>query len=125
MVWSTKTTKILRKYSLPNKVVDCVAWAPSEHCLLLVANEDCIHIFAPNLYSQDMNKATLAVLEGCEKSYALDKAANDKKEQFCKWEWKKDYKGDTMVTITLKNVISKLVWHSKGDYFASMAHNVQ
>jgi ribosome biogenesis protein ERB1 len=64
-------------------------------------------------------------LETAEKSYKLDKAANDKKEQYCKWEWSKDYRGEPMVTLTLKNIISKLVWHAKGDYFATMAHNVQ
>jgi ribosome biogenesis protein ERB1 len=30
-----------------------------------------------------------------------------------------------MVTLTLKNVISKVFWHPKGDYLATMAHNIQ
>jgi len=126
-VWNTKTSKILRKYALPNKVVDNVSWAPSDspYCLLLCANEEQVHIFAPALYSHDVNASTRTAFESCKKSYALDKAANDKKEQFCKWDWLKDYRGEPMVTLTLKNVVSRLVWHAKGDYFATMAHNVQ
>jgi ribosome biogenesis protein ERB1 len=30
-----------------------------------------------------------------------------------------------MTTLTLKNVISNICWHPKGDYLASMAHNLQ
>jgi hypothetical protein len=30
-----------------------------------------------------------------------------------------------MVKIEFKHLIAKVVWHSKGDYFATMAHNVQ
>jgi hypothetical protein len=30
-----------------------------------------------------------------------------------------------MVTLTLKHVISNVCWHPKGDYLATMAHNLQ
>jgi hypothetical protein len=30
-----------------------------------------------------------------------------------------------MIKIVFKHMISKVVWHTKGDYFATMAHNVQ
>ena len=29
-----------------------------------------------------------------------------------------------MIKIEFKHVISKITWHSKGDYFATMAHNI-
>ena len=82
VIWNTRTSKIVRKYELPNKIVDCVAWSPaeSERCFLICANEETVHVFAPALYSQEVNGSSRMTLESAEKSYKLDKAANDKKE---------------------------------------------
>ena len=30
-----------------------------------------------------------------------------------------------MIKMTFPNIIKQVVWHQKGDYFATMAHNVQ
>ena len=121
VIWNTRTSKIMRKYSLPHKVIDNVAWCPStESCLLLAANEDNVHVFAPGLYAQDINESTRNVLRQAKKEYVEDSKAN-----VCKWIFKNDHRGEPMITMEFKNVISKLVWHVKGDYFASMAHNVQ
>lgn len=127
IVWSTKTSKILRKYHTEDKVNDAVSWGPTDspYCLLVVANSDHVHVFAPALYSPEVNQATRAMIESSKNTYALDKKANDKKEQFCAWNFTEDYRGEPMISLHLKNVISKVVWHPKGDYFATMAHNVQ
>ena len=29
-----------------------------------------------------------------------------------------------LVTLVFKNVISRLAWHSKGDYLSTLAHNI-
>jgi ribosome biogenesis protein ERB1 len=127
IVWSTRTSKILRKYHTEDKVNDAVSWGPADspYCLLVVANSDHVHVFAPALYSPETNQATRAMIESSKNTYALDKKANDKKEQFCSWNFTEDYRGEPMISLHLKNVISKVVWHPKGDYFATMAHNVQ
>jgi len=49
---------------------------------------------------------------------------NDKKEQFLKWEFLNDERGVKMIRITFQNIIKSVIWHSKGDYFATMAHNI-
>jgi len=111
----------MRKYVLPHKVIDNVAWCPStESCLLLAANEDNVHVFMPGLYAQDVNEQTRNMLKTAKKEYVEDTKSN-----ICKWNFKNDHRGELMITMDFKNIISKLVWHVKGDYFASMAHNVQ
>ena len=41
VIWNTKTSKIVRKYELPHKVVDCIEWCPNAaYCLLAVTNEE-------------------------------------------------------------------------------------
>lgn len=66
-----------------------------------------------------MNETTRKQLRTAKREYVEDQKAN-----VCKWVFKKDYRGEDMITMEFQNVISKLVWHAKGDYFASMAHNV-
>lgn len=120
IIWNTRTSKIMRKYTTTHKVIDAVAWCPSaDSCLLLAANEDHVHVFAPGLYGPEVNEDTRKVLRQAKKEYIEDTKAN-----VCKWIFKNDHRGEPMITMEFKNVISKLVWHAKGDYFATMAHNV-
>lgn len=45
IIWDVQTTRILRKYKVDNKVVDCVEWNPNkEMCLLAVANEEFVYV---------------------------------------------------------------------------------
>ena len=61
-----------------------------------------------------------------EKQYQLDVKANDQKEKFVKWKFENDgCLGMKMIKMDFNKVISKIVWHSKGDYFATMANNIQ
>jgi len=59
-VWSVRTSKILRKYELTNKVVDSVSWGPADspYCVLVATNEDHVHMFAPAVYSPEANRMT-------------------------------------------------------------------
>ena len=116
-------------------------------CLLAVANEDQVHLICPDLYRKDINKQTKEIFEEAEKSYSLDVAANDKKEQFCKWVFnlnqgskqkKKSKDNDDedrkeeesqhhphiLASIVFKTIISRLSWHAKADFLATMAHNI-
>jgi ribosome biogenesis protein ERB1 len=43
-----------------------------------------------------------------------------------KWTFCKEPRKDQVyVTMVFKQIISRLVWHPRGDYFATMAHNFQ
>ena len=60
-----------------------------------------------------------------ETKYNIDiKASSDNKEKFVKWTFAKDYQGNMFIKMKFEHIISKLVWHSKGDYFSTMAHNI-
>lgn len=57
VIWDVQTTRILRKYKLENKVIDCVEWNPSkDKCLLSVTNEELVYIIQPALYSREINE---------------------------------------------------------------------
>ena len=41
IIWCTRTTKILRKYELDHKVIDCIEWCPNvDYNMLAVTNEE-------------------------------------------------------------------------------------
>jgi hypothetical protein len=64
------------------------------------------------------------LIDAAGKSYDLDAQSNEKKEQYCKWSFKEDYRGIQHIKITFNHIIKSVVWHSKGDYFSTMAHNI-
>ena len=83
VVWHVQTTRIVRKYKLPNSVIDCVEWCPvKERCLLAACNEEQVYVIQPDLYSREVNRATSELLDQGEKSYKQDVLLNEKKEQF-------------------------------------------
>jgi ribosome biogenesis protein ERB1 len=126
VIWHIQTTRIMRKYKLDNKAVDCVEWCPSkERCILSAVNEEFVYLINPCLYSSETNEATIKLLEETEKNYKIEVGVNDKKEQFLKWQFKEDSRGMKMIQIKFDKVIRSVVWHSKGDYFSTMAHNIQ
>ena len=127
LIWNIRTTKILRKYKLENDVIDSIEWCPSEtNCLLSVSNEEQVYVIQPMLYSQHSNSQTKVNMEEWQRQYNIDKKASDQKEKFVKWEFlNDDCKGALMIKMKFHHVISKIAWHSKGDYFSTMAHNIQ
>lgn len=52
---------------------------------MAVANEDKVHLIAPELYRRDITRHTKEMLMDASKTYAIDAAASDKKEQLSKW----------------------------------------
>lgn len=70
VIWNVKTSKIVRKYTLPNKVVDKVQWCPSEDvCILAAANEEQVHLVFPGLGTFDVNKASKDLMIQTGKNY--------------------------------------------------------
>jgi len=127
VIWDVKSTRILRKYKLHNPVVDCVEWCPStKSCLLSIVNEELVYIVQPQLYSKSSTEHTTSLIDSCEQQYLIDVKASDQKEKFVKWKFVKDECiGMKMIQMDFSKIMSKIVWHSKGDYFATMAHNIQ
>ena len=59
VIWSVITSKVVRKYKLPNKVVDKIMWNPVEDVnILAVANEETVHLVFPSLSSGTVNQTT-------------------------------------------------------------------
>lgn len=126
VIFNARTGRVVRTYKMHNKIVDCLNWCPdTNRCLLVVANEETVHLVAPALYTREVNKATKEILTEAASSYAIEQAATLKQD--CTWEFPEAAGSslEMMVTLTLKHVISKVCWHPKGDYISTMASGIQ
>lgn len=54
VVWQVASTRIVRRYKLENKVIDCVEWAPVRG-VLAVCNEELVYVIQPGLLSRAVN----------------------------------------------------------------------
>ncbi len=97
VIWHTRTAKVMRHYTLANKVVDSVQWNPDPTlCLLIVSNEENVLVITPDLYAKKVNEATRALLLQTKEYYDSDLAAvgKDIKEVNVKWTFAKDLRKD-------------------------------
>ena len=91
VIWHLSTGKILRKYKLQNKVIDCIEWCPSKtNCLIAVANEECVYVIQPQVYQKSQNDLLADKFEDWQKQYEVDAKASDQKEKFVKWKFEDD-----------------------------------
>jgi len=78
VVWQIDTRRILRKYKLPNPIIDSVEWCPSTtNCILAVANEELVYIIQPSLYSKPLSESTKVNFSEWEQRYKVDVKASD------------------------------------------------
>lgn len=113
---------------MENPIIDAIEWCPSKkRCLLAVTNDVNVYIFQPKLYSKQSSEELSDDITKWENQYNLDVKANDQKEKFVQWQFVEDglLPGTKAIKMKFQYVISKIVWHSKGDYFATMANNIQ
>lgn len=96
VIWHTRTSKMMRHYTLPNKVVDSIQWNPDPTlCLLIAANEENVVVITPDLYSKKVNEATRALINQSKEYYETDlKAMGTEKEANAKWQFCNDGKRD-------------------------------
>ena len=126
IIWCTRTSKIVRKYELPNKVIDCIEWCPNiDYNMLAVTNEEQVRLVAPGLATKAVNERTRGMLELAKNTYTTEAAAVAKEKRHTEWEFKTEPKSQIVLSITHKNIVSRLSWHPKGDYLATMQHNIQ
>lgn len=125
VIWDIKTARILRKYRFENEVTDCIEWCPGRYDLISVCNDSDLYLIQPALGTKQLIASTKEVMAECQRGYEIDAKANDNKEKFCKWRFPDDGYGRKMLKIEFGRCISQVVWHAKGDYFATMANNVQ
>jgi ribosome biogenesis protein ERB1 len=53
VIWHVKTTRILRKYKLENKVIDCVEWNPiKERGVVALCNEELVYVINTGLQAK-------------------------------------------------------------------------
>jgi len=94
---------------------------------LAACNEEFVYIFNPSLYSRDSSRQTKEEMEKWEQQYSIEVKASgsDVKEKFVKWTFENDSHGNKSIRMKFTHIMSQVAWHSKGDYFSTMAHNVQ
>jgi ribosome biogenesis protein ERB1 len=81
VIWHVKTTRILRKYKLENKIIDCVEWNPiKERSVVAVCNEEKVYVINTGLSQNIHNQATATIIDEAEKLYKQEVVLNDKKE---------------------------------------------
>jgi ribosome biogenesis protein ERB1 len=96
-----------------------------------VVNLNHLYILAPQkLYSKAERRETTNLIRDFKTNYIpiIDTSSN--KKPMCKWEFteesNKDYaEKDLRVKLEFQHIIKRVDWHSKGDYFATLADNVQ
>jgi len=126
VIWQVSSGRIMRKYKLPNKVIDSVEWNPNKQiCLLAVCNEEKVFVIQPQLYRDRFNESTSQLIKDCQATYLQEVEGNEKKEMFLKWEFSPDELGVTMIVLDFNHIIKSAVWHAKGDYLATMIYNLQ
>lgn len=64
VIWHVQTTRILRKYKLDNKIIDCVEWNPNkEKSILTATNEEIVYVINPGLYTKEINTSTSELID--------------------------------------------------------------
>jgi WD40 repeat protein len=70
VVWHILTSRIMRKYKLTNKVVDCVEWNPNKGiCMISAANEELVYLIQPQLYNTHINTSTATLISETKANY--------------------------------------------------------
>ncbi|KAL3150329.1 Ribosome biogenesis protein 1 [Trebouxia sp. C0010 RCD-2024] len=108
-LWEVRTGRCTRTWTLGG-AVHCVAWCPNPTLSLLAAAVDTRVILLPTgAGTDDANRAIAEILREAQ--------AGDGAAAVAAWQ---GYEGEG-VSITHKHPVTYLTWHSKGDYFASVA----
>ncbi|CAI2358858.1 unnamed protein product [Moneuplotes crassus] len=130
-LWDVKTGRIRHKYKFEG-IVDCVRFNPNKSVLILsVVNHNHVYMIMPQkLYTRDERKDTENLIKEFKNNFIPSVDTSSTKKPPCKWEFleqsDKDFvERDVRVKLEFEYIIKKIDWHSKGDYFATLADNIQ
>ncbi|KAI9341276.1 NUC169 domain-containing protein [Zopfochytrium polystomum] len=106
--WEIATGRCSKVWKFDSKVVS-VAWNPnSQVSLVAVVSDTTIHLVYPEVGSDAAEAATEAIF----KAPAAVSSSS---------EWRVQNGGDTACQIEVGQVVSKVSWHRRGDYFLSIS----
>jgi len=130
-LWDVQTGRIKQKYKFEG-VVDCVRFNPNNNVkVLAIVNLNHVYILVPQRIN---NKKEVRETESLIREFKnrfvpiIDTTSN--KIPMAKWHFLNDKEDDfvqrdTRVSIQFGHILKRVVWHSKGDYFSTMADNIQ
>lgn len=130
-LWDAQTGRIRHKYKFEG-VIDCVRFNPNPNvCVLAVVNMNHTYILVPQkINTKKQVKETESLIREFKSRFVpvIDTVSN--KVPMAKWNFlentDEDYlTRDIRVSIQFAHILKKLVWHSKGDYFSTLADNIQ
>lgn len=129
-LWDVQTGRVKHKYKFEG-IIDCVRFNPNKSVLVLaVVNLNRLYILAPQkLNTREERRETENLIKEFKNTYVPFVDVTDKKP-ICKWEFlestTREYtEYDMRVKLEFEHILKKVEWHSKGDYFSTLADNIQ
>jgi ribosome biogenesis protein ERB1 len=130
-LWDVKTGRIRHKYQFEG-IIDCVRFNPNPNVLVLaIVNLNHLYIVCPQkLYTRSERRNTQNLLSEFKSNFVPVIDTTSTKKPACKWEFtdendRQHFEHDLRVKLEFEHIIKKVDWHSKGDYFATLADNIQ
>ena len=131
ILWDVQTGRIRQKYVFEG-IIDCVKFNPNKNVLVLaVVTLKRVYIIIPQkLYNKAEKKKTEDLIKEFKRNYIPIVDSTSNKKPTWKWDFIDETNGeyiqkDARVILEWEYILKKLDWHSKGDYFATLADNVQ
>lgn len=122
-VWEVATARCLRIITTEH-VVKCVVWCPNANvCLLTAVIDNAVAIINPYVGDKLVCQATDQLINTFEDSQDENVQNGDERKQLVDWtvvEPGKEFKDGFRLILNHKKPVSKVSWHGKGDYFASI-----
>ena len=131
ILWDVQTGRIRQRYTFEG-IIDCVRFNPNKNVLALaVVTLKKVYILIPQkLYNKFEKKKTEELIKEFKRSYVPVQDSTTNKKPPWKWEFLDEtneefIKKDIRVVLEFEYILKKIDWHSKGDYFATLASNIQ
>lgn len=128
-IWDVLTSRIVKRYKF--NTIDSVQWNPNVGMpVLAIANEQKVSILAPTkLFDSELDSNLTTLFRDIKQKHYAPTVAEGKKP-ISVWNFtdpsNEDYRTkDLRVELEFEHIIKWVRWHAKGDYFATLADNIQ
>lgn len=128
-IFHVRTSRIRQKYTFGG-CVDSVEWSPNRNMpVLAVVSEQTVTLIVPrDLFDGEIERDTQKLFNQFRSRYIAPTTSGDKKPA-CVWTFpdreSTEFKEGRRVVMTFEHLQKRIVWHLKGDYFATLADRVQ